>query len=80
MDPQIGQPACCGLCQEPFFSGGVDLFKFVDDCMKGCHIRGSPTGSVYLKYVDWCGKRTCRVGQVFSCRVYIDSNRHDSRI
>jgi hypothetical protein len=23
MDPWIGQPACCGLCREPFFSGAV---------------------------------------------------------
>jgi hypothetical protein len=22
-DPCIGQPTCCGLCQEPFFSGAV---------------------------------------------------------
>jgi hypothetical protein len=26
------------LCQEPFFSGAVDLFKSVDDCMKGCYM------------------------------------------
>jgi hypothetical protein len=23
MDPQIGQPVCWGLCQEPFFLGAV---------------------------------------------------------
>jgi hypothetical protein len=34
-DPWIGQPMCCGLCREPFFSGVVDLFKSVDDCAKG---------------------------------------------
>jgi hypothetical protein len=34
-DPQIGQPACCGLCREPFFSGVVTLLNFVDDYMKG---------------------------------------------
>jgi hypothetical protein len=34
MDPRIGQPVCCELCQEPFFSGAVDLFKSVDDCIK----------------------------------------------
>jgi hypothetical protein len=38
MDPQIGQPVCCELCQEPFFSGAVDLFKFVDDYMKGYYM------------------------------------------
>jgi hypothetical protein len=37
-DPRIGQPVCCGLCREPFFSGAVDLFKSVDDCMKGCYM------------------------------------------
>jgi hypothetical protein len=37
-DPRIGRPSCCGLCQEPFFSGAVDLFKSVDDCMKGCYM------------------------------------------
>jgi hypothetical protein len=38
MDPWIGQPACCRLCQEPFFSGAVNLFKSVDNCMKGCYM------------------------------------------
>jgi hypothetical protein len=38
MDLRIGQPACCGLCQEPLFSGIVDLFKSVDNCMKGCYM------------------------------------------
>jgi hypothetical protein len=36
-DLWIDQPACCGFCQEPFFSGAVDLFKSVDDCAKGCY-------------------------------------------
>jgi hypothetical protein len=27
-----------------------------------------------------CGKRTCHVDRVFPCRVYINSNRPDSRI
>jgi hypothetical protein len=35
MDPRIGQPACCGLCQELFFSGAVALSIIVDDFMKG---------------------------------------------
>jgi hypothetical protein len=38
MDPRIGRPLCCGLCREPFFSGVVDLFKYVDDGMKGCYM------------------------------------------
>jgi hypothetical protein len=31
---QIGQPTCCGLCREPFFSGVVALLNSVDDYMK----------------------------------------------
>jgi hypothetical protein len=31
---QIGQPTCCGLCREPFFSGAVALLNSVDDYMK----------------------------------------------
>jgi hypothetical protein len=37
-DLWIGQSACCGLCREPFFSGAVDPFKSVDDCVKGCYM------------------------------------------
>jgi hypothetical protein len=36
--------------------------------------------AVHMAYVDWRGKCTYRVYQVFPYRVYIDSNRHDSRI
>jgi hypothetical protein len=79
-DPWIGQLACCRLYRGPFFSGAVDLFKSVDDCAKGCHVRGLPAGSVCRAYVDWRGKCTCRVGQGFPYRVYNDSNRRDTRI
>jgi hypothetical protein len=48
----IGQPACCGLCRKPFFSGAVSLLNSVGDCAKGCHVRGLPTGSVCGAYVD----------------------------
>jgi hypothetical protein len=37
MDPRTGQLACYGLCQEPFFSGAVDLFKSINDNVKGCY-------------------------------------------
>jgi hypothetical protein len=37
MDPQTGLSVCCGLGQEPFFSGAVDLFKSLDDYTKGCY-------------------------------------------
>jgi hypothetical protein len=79
-DPQIGQPACCGLCREPFFSGAVGSVQIYRRLAKGCHIQGPSVGSVRRAYVDWRGKRTCRVGRVFPCRVYIDSNRRDSWI
>jgi hypothetical protein len=36
----------------------------VDDCTKGCHIRGLPTGSVRVAYVNYREKRKCRVYQV----------------
>jgi hypothetical protein len=36
-DPRIRQPSSCGLCWEPFFSGVVDLYKSVDDFVKGCY-------------------------------------------
>jgi hypothetical protein len=80
MDLRIGQPARCGLCREPFFSGAVPLSIVVEDFTKGCHVWGLPTGSVHRAYMDWRGKRTCRIGRVFPCMVYIDSNRRDSRI
>jgi hypothetical protein len=34
-DPWIRRLSSCGLCREPFFSGAVDLYKFVDDFTKG---------------------------------------------
>jgi hypothetical protein len=49
---RIGQPACCGLCREPFFLGAVALFIVVDDIMKGCHVCGLSTGSIHGAYMD----------------------------
>jgi hypothetical protein len=80
MDPWIGQPACCGLCQEPFFLGAVGSIQIYQRLVKGCDVWGLPTEDICRAYVDWHGKRMCRVDRVFSCRVYIDSNRHDSGI
>jgi hypothetical protein len=37
MNPCIGQPACCGLCWEPFFLGAVALLNSVDNYVKGCY-------------------------------------------
>jgi hypothetical protein len=36
-DPRIGQPTCCGLCRELFFSGVVALSIAIDDFIKGCY-------------------------------------------
>jgi hypothetical protein len=36
-NPRIGQSSCCRLRREPFFSGAMDLFKFVDNYAKGCY-------------------------------------------
>jgi hypothetical protein len=30
-DPRIGQPARCGLCREPFFSGAVGMLNSIDN-------------------------------------------------
>jgi hypothetical protein len=79
-DPQIGQLVCCELCREPLFSGAVESVQICRCLTKGCHVWGPPAGSVRRVYVDWHGKRTCRVGRVFPYRVYIDLNRCDSRI
>jgi hypothetical protein len=37
-DPWIGQPACCGLCQEPFFSGAVESIQIYRRLTKGCYM------------------------------------------
>jgi hypothetical protein len=79
-NPRIGQLMRCGLYQEPFFSGAVALLNSVGDCVKGCHVRELPVGSVCGAYVDWCGKRLCCVDRVFPCRVYTNSNHRDSQI
>jgi hypothetical protein len=33
----IGQPSCCGLCRELFFSGVVVLLNSVDDYAECCY-------------------------------------------
>jgi hypothetical protein len=79
-NPWIGLPVCCKLCREPFFSGAMGSVQIYRRLMKGCHIRGLPTGSVRRVYVDWRGKHTCHVDQVFPYRMYIDLNHRDSQI
>jgi hypothetical protein len=48
----MSQPVCCGLGQEPFFSGAVSLLNSVDDYVKGWHVRELHVGSVRVKYMD----------------------------
>jgi hypothetical protein len=79
-DPRIGQPACCGLCREPFFlrSSGI--------CpnLSAPRERLSRTGTTHRKHtlgvcgLAWEAYVSCWSG--FPFRVYIDSNRRDSRI
>jgi hypothetical protein len=38
IDPWIGQPVCCGLRWEPFFTRTVTLLNSVDDYVKGCYM------------------------------------------
>jgi hypothetical protein len=45
-DPRNGQPTCCGLCREPFFSGVVGSIQICRCLVKGCHVWGPPAGSV----------------------------------
>jgi hypothetical protein len=52
-DPWIGPPACCGLYQKPFLSGAVDLFKSVDDYMKGCYMWTTWDTYGRRPYADW---------------------------
>jgi hypothetical protein len=69
-----------GIVSGALFLSSSDSVQLYRRLMEGCHVQGPLAGSVRWAYVDWCGKRTCRVGRVFPCRVYIDSNRRDSRI
>jgi hypothetical protein len=55
-DPRIGQTACCGLCREPFFSRVVDLFKSVDNYVKGCYALTVWDTYDVGPYADWAWK------------------------
>jgi hypothetical protein len=69
-----------GIVSGALFLGSSDSVQPCRWLVEGCHVRGPPVGSVRWAYVDWRGKRTCRVGRVFPCNVYIESNRRDSWI
>jgi hypothetical protein len=62
------------------FLGSGESVQLCWVSVKGCHVRGPLAGSIRRAYVDWREKRTWRVGQVFPCRVYIDSNHRNSWI
>jgi hypothetical protein len=79
-DLRIGQPSYCGLCLEPFCSGGSGSVQI---CWWLCE------RLLYVDHVRYVWSRAIRglsvesmwhVGRVFPCRVYIDSNHHDSQI
>jgi hypothetical protein len=63
MDPWIGQPVCCGLCQQPFFSGAVTLSNCVGDSWNVATYRDRPheafagvRGLAWKAYVScWLG-------------------------
>jgi hypothetical protein len=67
-----------GIVSGALFLGSSDSVQLCRWLVEGCHVRGPSAGSVRRTYVDWREKRTCRVGRVFPCRVYIDSNLRDS--
>jgi hypothetical protein len=52
-DLRIGQPVCCGLCREPFFSGAVGYVQICQRLAKGCHVWGLPAGSVRVVLVGF---------------------------
>jgi hypothetical protein len=54
------------IVSRALFLGSSDFVQLCRWLMEGCHVRGPHAGSVRQAYVDWRGKRTCRVGQVFS--------------
>jgi hypothetical protein len=53
-----------GIVSGALFLGSSDSVQLYRRLVEGYHVRGPPTGSVRQAYVDWCGKRTCRVGRV----------------
>jgi hypothetical protein len=37
-DSRVGQPTCCGLCKEPFFSGAVGSIQICQHLTKDCYM------------------------------------------
>jgi hypothetical protein len=53
MDPRISQPACCGLCWEPFFSGAVGSVQICRRLAKGCYMWTMWDTYGLGPYTDW---------------------------
>jgi hypothetical protein len=58
-DPRISQPACCGLCREPFFSGAMTLSNAVGVSRKVATYGDRPQ-EVYVGRM-WTGVGSVRV-------------------
>jgi hypothetical protein len=58
-DPWIGQPVCCGLCREPFFSGAVTLSNPVVGSWKVATYRDRPQEAYAGR--TWTGVGSVRV-------------------
>jgi hypothetical protein len=56
MDPRIRRSSSCRLCWEPFFSGEVDLYKSVDNFMKGWYMWTTWDMYGQWSYADWAWK------------------------
>jgi hypothetical protein len=52
-DLRIRRSSSCELCQEPFFSGVVDLYKSVDDFTKVCYTLTVWDTYCLGPYADW---------------------------
>jgi hypothetical protein len=53
-----------GIVSGALFLGSSDSVQLCRRLVEGCHVRGPPAESIRQAYVDWCGKRTCRVDRV----------------
>jgi hypothetical protein len=79
-DPQIGQPACWRCSRESLFLRSCEihpnLLSTREKLLYADYVRYIWSGSICGSSVE----SVCHIGQVFPCRVYIDSNHRDSQI
>jgi hypothetical protein len=52
-DPRIDQPACCGLCREPFFSGAMRSVQIYRRLTKCCYMWTTWDTYGPRPYMDW---------------------------